>query len=486
MLSEPTPDAQPSIQPKVSDESRQATLSPPKMPSGGIGVLAGIGIGIAITLGGMTLMARSNKQSPAASPQEKVAKGSQQSVSVASAQVMSIAQTFAVQGSVEARNWVSVIPKATGVQIKSIAVEEGQAVQKGETIAVLDSSVQRDQLNQANAQVQSAQAQLSAAQTQLNSTKAQVLGAKAQLTSAESAVVQQQAKLSQQQATLNEAESNRRRYVTLAGQGAISTQELESRKTAAATARAGINVSQSDINSASAGVRNAIAQVAQANAGVSNARAGVKQAEANVQNAIARQQELETQLGQASLVQAPASGVIAKKNARVGDLTGTTPLFSIIQNASVELQAKVPQTLLSKVKIGAAASVTSASDRRLNLKGTVREIDPVVDGKTRQATVKIDLPPNAALKPGMFLQAAIAFNRASSLAIPSEALVPQANGQMIVYVLGADNTVKAQPIEIGDPAKGRVAVKSGLKVGERVVVAGAGFVKDGDRVNVVP
>jgi multidrug efflux pump subunit AcrA (membrane-fusion protein) len=268
-----------------------------------------------MTLGGMTLMARSDKQAPASSPPEKIAKGSQQSVSVATAQWMPMAQTFSVQGSVEARNWVSIIPKAAGVQIKSISVQEGQSVQKGEVIAVLDNAVQRDQLNQATAQVDSAQAQQTAAQTQLNSTKAQVLGAQAQLSSAESAVAQQQARLAQQQATLSEAQSNRRRYVTLAQQGAISTQELESRKTAAATAQAGVNVSQSDIGSANAGVRNAIAQVAQANAAVNNARAGVRQAQANVQNAIARQQELETQLDQASLVLAPASGIITKKNA---------------------------------------------------------------------------------------------------------------------------------------------------------------------------
>lgn len=484
MLLEPTPDAQSSVQPQASDEKNLSPLSLRKIPSG-LGLLVGIGIGVAMTLGGITLVASSDKQPPGAAPQEKVSKGSQQSVSAATAQLMPMAQSFTVQGTVEARNWVSIIPKTAGVQIKSISVQEGQSVQKGEVIAVLDNSVQREQLNQAKAQVESAQAQLIAAQAQLNSTKAQVLGAQAQLASSGSAVSQQQAKLTQQQATLNEAESNRRRYVTLAKQGAISIQELESRKTAAATARAGINVSQSDISNANAGVSNAIAQVAQANAGVNNARAGVKQAEANVQNAIARQQELETQLAQASLVVAPASGVIAKKNARVGDLTGTTPLFSLIQNASVELQAKVPQTLLSKVRLGASTTVTSASDRRLSLEGTVREIDPVVDGKTRQAIVKIDLPPNIALKPGMFLQGAIAFGTSTALTIPSEAVVPQANGQMMVYILGADNTVKAQPLEVGDSSKGRMAVKSGLKAGDRVVVAGAGFVKDGDRVNVV-
>ncbi len=485
MFLEPTPDAQSSVQPQSPEEKTPSPSSLRRMP-GGLGILVGIGVGVAMTMGGMTLVARSDKKAPGASPQEKISKGSQQSVSIATAQLMPMAQAFTVQGTVEARNWVSIIPKTAGVQIKSISVQEGQSVQKGEVIAVLDNSVQQNQLNQAKAQVESAQAQLIAAQAQLNSTKAQVLGAQAQLASSGSAVSQQQAKLTQQQATLNEAESNRRRYVTLAKQGAISIQELESRKTAAATARAGINVSESDISNANAGVSNAIAQVAQANAGVNNARAGVKQAEANVQNAIARQQEQETQLSQASLVIAPASGVIVKKNARVGDLTGTTPLFSLIQNASVELQAKVPQTLLSKVRTGASATVTSASDRRLSLEGTVREIDPVVDGKTRQAVVKIDLPPNAALKPGMFLQAAIAFGTSSALAIPSEAVVPQANGQMMVYILGADNTVKAQPLEVGDSSKGHMAVKSGLKAGDRVVVAGAGFVKDGDRVNVVP
>ncbi|HEY9823831.1 MAG TPA: efflux RND transporter periplasmic adaptor subunit [Stenomitos sp.] len=453
--------------------------------SGGRGLILGLCLGVAIALGVTALMARPAKEKGAAPGMQSSNQGSRQSVRVSTVAWRSVAQTIPVQGSVEARNWVSVMPKAPGVQIKSIAVEEGQSVRQGEAIAVLDNSVQQEQLNQARAQVASSQAQLAAAQTQLSSAQAQAEGSGAQLASAQAAVAQKQAQIAQQQANFNEAESNRQRYLSLAKQGAISTQELESRNTAAISAQAALRVAQTDIQSAQAGLRNAAAQLAQSKAAVNNARAGVTQARANQQSAIARQRELETQLQQASLVLAPASGVIAKKNANVGDLTSNTPLFSIIQNEALELQAKVPETLLSKVQVGAIATVTSDSDRRIRVAGTVREIDPVVDAKTRQALVKIGLPTNALLKPGMFLRAAIAYGSTQALTVPSGAVVPQPDGQMTVYVVAANNTVQARTVELGDLYKDNTVVKKGLNPSDRVVVSGAGFLKDGDQIKVV-
>jgi HlyD family secretion protein len=86
----------------------------------------------------------------------------------------------------------------------------------------------------------------------------------------------------------------------------------------------------------------------------------------------------------------------------------------------------------------------------------------------------------------MFLRAEIQVTRSAALVVPAKAVLPQANGQPIVYVLpqGSDK-VKAQPVEVGDPKDDQIAVRSGLRVGDRVVVAGAGYVKDGDRVTVV-
>ncbi|MGB8701332.1 MAG: efflux RND transporter periplasmic adaptor subunit [Thermosynechococcaceae cyanobacterium] len=479
MLSDPSTTDESAPEPPHTD-----AVQKPKVSLSGRGnLMLGMGIGVAIALGGMALMNRSTPK--AATPPAQANPGGQQSVSVATAQWQTTPQTIPVQGSVEARDWVSVMPRAPGVQIKSISVQEGQSVNQGEVIAVLDNAVQREQLNQAQAQASSAQAQAASAETQLSSAQAQAQGAQAQLISAQATVAQKQAQLKQQQAALAEAESNQRRYARLSQQGAISTQELESRNTVALSAQAAIRVAQADIDSALAGVNNAQAQVEQAQAAVNTARAGVLQARANRQNAIARQRELNTQLEQATLVQAPASGIIAKKNANVGDLTGTTPLFSIISNSALELQAKVPETLLPKVRLGAISTVTSDSDQRIKVQGTVREIDPVVEAKTRQATVKIGLPGGPLLKPGMFLRAAIAYSTAQAVTVPTEAVVAQTDGQTLVYVVAANNIVKAIPVKVGDPVGGRIAVKEGLKAGDRVAVAGAGFVKDGDRVNVV-
>jgi RND family efflux transporter MFP subunit len=437
---------------------------------------------MAIAAGSMAVASRSNKQPAAPAPMQATVAG--QTVSIEPAQLTSVSQTFPTQGTVQARDWVSVIPKAAGVQIQEIRVQEGQRVEAGQVIAVLDNSVQQERLNQANAQVSSAQAQYQSAETQLEGARAQLQTAQAQLTSAKVGVEQKRAQLRQQQAAVAEAESNLRRYQSLANQGVVSRQEAESRSTSAVTARENVNVAQSSINSAQADVGRAQAEVSKAQAGVSQAQAGVSQAQAGVKNAIAQLQEQQTQLNQASVVQAPASGIIAKKTVSVGDQTGKDPLFAIIQDGATELQAKVPENLLSKVREGEIAQVTSDADPQLKVQGQVREIDPTVDEKTRQATVKINLPPNASIRPGIFLKAAIAYDTAEVLTVPTEAVLSQSDGQKTVYVLDGE-VARARPVQVGEPSEGRLVVKEGLKPGEQVITAGAGFLKDGDRVTVV-
>ncbi|NEP04149.1 MAG: efflux RND transporter periplasmic adaptor subunit, partial [Okeania sp. SIO4D6] len=124
--------------------------------------------------------------------------------------------------------------------------------------------------------------------------------------------------------------------------------------------------------------------------------------------------------------------------------------------------------------------------------GIVREIAPLVKEQTREATVKIDLPNSNLLRPGMFLRATITTATNQGLKIPAKAVLPQANGQSIVYVLQNNNQVKAVPVEVGkilsknsNLANAKIEVKQGLKLGNRVVVSGAVYLKDGDIVKVI-
>ena len=149
------------------------------------------------------------------------------------------------------------------------------------------------------------------------------------------------------------------------------------------------------------------------------------------------------------------------------------------------MQAQVPATELPQVRIDAPALITYDADPRVRLQGRVREISPLVNPESRKATVKINLPLTSLLRSGMFARAAITTATVPGLTVPAKAVLPQPDGSAIVFVLSSDNTVKAQTVEVGGvPNGGSVEIKNVLP-GDRVVVAGAGYLKDGDRVQIV-
>lgn len=394
------------------------------------GVLIGTGLGIAITVGGMRLLSRPAAQTPTVAQRQQQSQPAGMSVTVAPVETTRVARTLNTTGTVAARNLIAVLPQTTGLQIEQILVDEGDAVKAGQVMAVLDNSVLQAQLNQAKAEVESSQA----------------------------VVRQRQAALGQARASLAEAERILERYQQLANAGAISREDLDTRATTVATATEAVRVAEANISSAQADVRSSIAQG----------------------------QQLQTQLEQ-TLVRAPAGGIVAEKNVEIGNVTaGTQQLFSIIRGGLLELQAQVPAIQLPQVRIGVPALITSDTDPRVRLQGKVREIAPLVDPQSRQARVTIDMPSTSLLRPGMFARAAITTKTVPGLTVPAKAVVPQPDGNSIVFVLSSEDKVQAQPVEVGEVLiGGRVEIQNGLKLGDRVVDAGAGYLKDGDRVQVV-
>jgi HlyD family secretion protein len=454
--------------------------------SGWRGLLIGLGAGAALA----TVLTHLPKADPAAT---KAPPPAGQSVSVATVQQANLAQTLSTQGTVDSSSWVAVLPKASGVQIQEIRVKEGDRVEAGQVIAVLDNSVQKDRLNQADSQIRSADAQLTSADAQLSSSDAQVASAQALAASVKTTVQQRQAKLEQQQHNLEKAAADLQRYEGLAKEGAISALSLDTYRNQKTTAEDGVNAARADVAQARADVAKSESDVVKAQADREKVRADGTKAAADKQANVDNRNALSTQAQQSLLVTAPTSGLLSKKNpndsskvADVGSLTGNAPLFYIQPDDALELQVKVPESLLAQVRSGSLAAITSDADPSLKLQGRVREVNPTIDPQTRQATVKISLPSQGRLKPGMFLRAQITVKNTPSLVVPAKAVLPQADGQKIVYVLPeGSETVKAQPVQVGDPKDGQIAIQTGLRPGDRVVVAGAGYVKDGDRVTVV-
>lgn len=538
--------------------------SPPPPPSpsrfaGWRNLLIGLGIGFTIALVGAKSNHSQKPETPPVTPQTTAVA---QTVTVASVESNSIDRTLDATGTVHANDMLPIMPKAMGLQIVEVLVDEGDYVEAGQVLAVLDDSILQTQIDRAQSQVTSADstvAQAEAGVAQAQSTRQEMEAALAQaeagilqaqaeyqaaaagveqaqaaveqartgIGQAEAGVAQAQANLERSKAGLEQAQREFDRYRNLADSGAISQQELDFRQTDVLTAQEEVRVAQANLSAAYTQVRNAEAGVANAQAGVTNARAQVENAasrelnaranvdsaraklnsqdanirasQANVDNAKAGVQgnrasvaQIETQLEQ-TLVRAPQSGIIATRMAQVGDVTSNSgKLFDMIRDAQLELHAQVPETQLPQVKPGDVVRISSDANALIRVRGTVREIAPTIDAQTRMATVKVDLPEDDSLRPGMFLKAAITTNSTSGLMIPASAVLPQADGKAIVYKLAADQTVTAQSVEVGevtgktdgDLANAKVEVKSGLELGDRIVVKGGGYLKEGDRVKV--
>jgi multidrug efflux pump subunit AcrA (membrane-fusion protein) len=428
-----------------------------------------MGMGILLAVVGMRLLSpQQAKQGPAAAPPAVASPVSAQSVTLGEVKTAAVNRTLQATGTVAAFELIPVLSQASGLQVQEILVDEGDFVQAGQVLAYLDEAVLQAQLAQAKASVAQAQARL--AELQAGSRSEEIARAK-------EAVRRAQGEVMQAQSDLALAQKRVQRNQNLEAEGAIARDRLDEIITQERNSRARLQQAQASLGEAQEKLRELQ---------TGTRPEAIAQAQAQLAAAKAQYQLVTAQLNDARVV-APVSGKIAQRYARVGDITSATQkLFTIIQNGRLELLLKVPETQLSLIRVGQAVKITSHQDSQLTLTGKVREIEPMVDEQSRQATVKVDLPVQKALKPGMFLQVEIVTAQTSGLTVPMGAVLPQTDGSAIAFVVQANNTVKAEPIKLGEILPNQqVEITSGLQAGDRVVIKGAAYLKDGDAIDAV-
>lgn len=209
--------------------------------------------------------------------------------------------------------------------------------------------------------------------------------------------------------------------------------------------------------------------------------AAAAQAEARLAAAAARRDEAVARLAQTRIL-APADGIVARRAALLGAVVPAgQEMLRLIRDGRLELDARVPELDLARVEPGMAVRAVHG-DRVIE--GRVRAVAPTVSAETRLGTVHVALPPDSGLRPGMFARAEILSGAAPVLTVPEEAIVFR-EGQPSVFVLPEEgDRVALRRIVTGSRRGGLVEVIRGLDAGERVVVAGAGFLGDGDRVRL--
>src|SRR5215471_3216549 len=203
-------------------------------------------------------------------------------------------------------------------------------------------------------------------------------------------------------------------------------------------------------------------------------RAGVESAKADVDTSTLRLKFTN--------VTAPDDGVITARTVTVGQIAQAgSEMLRLLRNGRIEWRGEAPEARLPELKPGQRVAISTAAGTVVN--GTIRVVAPTIQAGNRTGLVYVDLPTNDRLRPGMFARGEIEVTRAMAFTVPLQSVV-SADGYSYVFVLKHDNRVERRRVETGGVHNSEIEVSNGLEAGEMVVGKGAGFLKDGDLVNV--
>ncbi len=182
-----------------------------------------------------------------------------------------------------------------------------------------------------------------------------------------------------------------------------------------------------------------------------------------------------------TVIKAPFDGVVTGKYIEVGELASLgRPLLKIEDPRRLRLEATVSEGDVKAVAVGDQVPVVVDAVGNQPLTGTVAQVLPAGDPATHTFLVKVDLPPTAGVKSGMFGRMRLETGVSETLAVPVSALIER--GQLTgVYVVGEDGIAHLRWVKAGRTSGGSVEILSGLHAGERVV-ADARLGVDGARV----
>ncbi|MGY4516407.1 efflux RND transporter periplasmic adaptor subunit [Lysobacter sp. HA18] len=205
----------------------------------------------------------------------------------------------------------------------------------------------------------------------------------------------------------------------------------------------------------------------------------------DVENARAANRLANLELSYANVV-APISGVIAQRSIKAGNFVQiNTPIFRIVDTSRLEAVLNVPEREMATLKAGLPVQLQVDALPGRPFTGKVDRVAPVVDSGSGTFRVICAFEGGGSLQPGMFARIRIDYDqRKDALVVPRVALLED-DADPAVYVVRGKKAVRV-PVKLGYTEGGWMEIRSGLKSGEQVVVAGKTALREGSEVQVLP
>src|SRR6266446_1202451 len=408
--------------------------------------------------------------------------------------------TVTASGEVRPIRYIKLTSEVQG-RIQEIYVNAGDQVNKGQALVRVDPT-----------QLQSSQeAQFAATQASINdvqNARNGVASAQQSLVVAEAAVSQARQQTVSAEIEVKTAERELKRVTNLVESNVLSRSEYDA-------ARDRYDQAKAKLQAQNIAVKEAVERANQQRVAVKEAQTNVKtsEARANQQQAFLRgqssQREKATQYS-------PLNGVVADIPTRVGEFAvsqiSTTPLMTIADMSTINVEVNVDETEISNVDVGQQAKVKidALGDKEVNAVVTLKNPLAIAKSDTtgglnnrvnvqeaKEFKVTLELKDltddvRAKLRPGMSSTATITTKTKNNvIAVPLQAIVEKAppspspgpslassaptpvgekpKEQKGVYTLDKNNKVKFVEVTTGITGESDIEITSGLKAGTEVI-----------------
>lgn len=360
-------------------------------------------------------------------------------------------------GTVEASRRVELAFRVPGL-LAELPIKEGDNVAKGDLIAQLRQDEFQARLTSLTGELDQARAAL----------RALLAGERPEEIRRREALVRAAA------LRMENARTEYTRAIALSQRNAISQQELDRIQTSH-------KISQQEYASAQESLEK----------GTIGREEDVEAMEAQVRGLESRVVEAQIQLSD-STIYAPYDGVIAQRFVDQGqNIAAGDRVVQFQDTEEIDIAVDVPETVMVADILQAdilQMTATLSGAPGVEFPVRIREIAQVADPVTQTFNVRVAMqaPENIRVLPGMTASVSVRYRRASVLGqrilVPVEAVTQNATGDQVVWSLGEEMKVSPRTVTLGEATGGRVEIVKGIEPGDRIVVAGTRFLRDGMQV----
>lgn len=183
----------------------------------------------------------------------------------------------------------------------------------------------------------------------------------------------------------------------------------------------------------------------------------------------------------------PIDGYVTSINVSVGTIASQgIPSATIANIDKLEIETSVSESMINKINVGDKVQVLVESVSDEAFVGTITALSPAPAMGSLTYPMKVTLDNTEALiKPGMFAEVIITSDKTGNvLAVPSNAVIIK-SGKTMIATIDKNNQVSLKEVTVGIDNGELAEIKSGIKVGDTIVIEGQYYLEENSKVNII-